>query len=175
MTCSIEGCEKNVMARGWCSQHYSRWRRQGDANAAPKKRGGRTRGETVHGTSNAYSSHGCRCEECKAWAYEYRYEWNRKNRRARADIRRKSLYGVDGEQYDRMLAAQNGGCAICGQERPDSRNLMVDHCHATDAVRGLLCARCNTGLGMFADDSDRLLATAAYLLQHSNVLGSLDA
>ena len=50
--------------------------------------------------------------------------------------------GVTTEVYERMLASQGGGCAICGNE-PKTRRLHVDHDHATGRVRGLLCHRCN--------------------------------
>lgn len=50
--------------------------------------------------------------------------------------------GVTDEQYERLLAAQGGGCAICGAT-PKTRRLHVDHDHKTGAVRGLLCYRCN--------------------------------
>lgn len=62
-------------------------------------------------------------------------------------------YGLTLEDYDRMLRAQNGVCAICSlPERSKSRNgtiqpLAIDHDHETGQVRGLLCARCNAVLG----------------------------
>lgn len=49
--------------------------------------------------------------------------------------------------YDALLAAQGGRCAICGA-RPGRRNLAVDHDHATGKVRGLLCTTCNVKLGV---------------------------
>lgn len=76
-------------------------------------------------------------------------------------------YGITVEQYDAMLAAQGGGCAICG-DPPDGVGragvrLHVDHCHATNRVRGLLCNSCNNGLGRFRDRPELLRAAAAYL------------
>jgi len=64
--------------------------------------------------------------------------------------------------YAAQLEKQGGGCAICGA-RPKSRRLNIDHEHGTGAVRGLLCPRCNRGLGWFADQPYRLEGAALYL------------
>lgn len=64
-----------------------------------------------------------------------------------------------------MLAAQNGGCAICGATEPGGRTryFPVDHCHTTGIVRGLLCTKCNRGLGLFNDDPERVARAVMYL------------
>jgi hypothetical protein len=62
----------------------------------------------------------------------------------RKPARAKEL-GVSDAEYDRLLEAQDGGCAICGAT-PKTRRLHVDHDHHTGAVRGLLCHRCNRAL-----------------------------
>jgi Recombination endonuclease VII len=72
-------------------------------------------------------------------------------------------YGITPEQHQSMLDAQNGACAICKQALGSP---YVDHCHATGKVRGLLCMKCNTGIGMLADSAERLEAAAAYLRRH---------
>jgi hypothetical protein len=73
-------------------------------------------------------------------------------------------FGITVEDYDRMAAEQNGGCAICGTTEPGGRGVFhVDHCHDSGKVRGLLCTGCNTGLGQFKDDPTRLLAAVEYL------------
>ena len=72
-----------------------------------------------------------------------------------------SKYGMSAADYDRMNDAQGGRCAICG-DKPE-RRLVVDHCHATGAVRGLLCGGCNSALGMVKDRSFALAAAARYL------------
>lgn len=85
-------------------------------------------------------------------------------------INRLARFGLTPEQYQEMLDAQGGVCAIC--ERPercrDSRNgrikaFAVDHDHDTGAVRGLLCQNCNKGIGNLGDSADTLIAAAAYL------------
>jgi hypothetical protein len=79
-------------------------------------------------------------------------------------------YGITIEQYDAMLEAQGGVCAIC--KRPpkggntSSKNLNVDHDHKTGERRGLLCNDCNPALGKFQDSPQLLRAAAAYLENH---------
>lgn len=63
--------------------------------------------------------------------------------------RRKYLYGLTAETYDALLRAQDGKCAMCEFPPPAGKTLHVDHDHATGAVRGLLCAGCNIGLGAY--------------------------
>ena len=43
------------------------------------------------------------------------------------------------------------------------KRLTVDHNHETNTIRGLLCSNCNTGLGMFSDNPELLIAAAEYL------------
>jgi hypothetical protein len=81
----------------------------------------------------------------------------REGRRAR----RWKKYGLGAADYRRMLAAQGGVCAIC--RRKAKRWLCVDHCHETQQVRGLLCDKCNTALGLFDDDADRMRTAGGYV------------
>ena len=74
----------------------------------------------------------------------------------------KVRYGITFADYDAMLMKQDGRCAIC-RKPPKGRYLHVDHDHETGAVRGLLCARCNTALGHINDDKNRLLGLIEYL------------
>ena len=71
-------------------------------------------------------------------------------------------YGLTVEQYDEMDKKQNHVCAIC-HIRPQNRRLAIDHNHATNEVRALLCDRCNRGLGYFQEVPERLRLAAEYL------------
>ena len=72
--------------------------------------------------------------------------------------------------YKRLLEQQGGACAICKDPPPPGRRLNVDHCHSTEQVRGLLCSRCNHGLGNFRDNIDFLFGAMAYLVADRPVL-----
>jgi len=75
----------------------------------------------------------------------------------------KSRFGITINQYEMMLERQHYGCKICGQQCTTGRSLAVDHCHQTGRIRGLLCSKCNQGLGMFNDDVNRMNLAAQYL------------
>ena len=97
------------------------------------------------------------CKTCRA-------EKNPSTEESR-DYHYKRKYGITLETYELMLRAQDYTCAICGTAAVKSRNkkLVVDHCHDTGKVRGLLCNKCNVGLGQFGDNKEVLLKALAYL------------
>lgn len=107
------------------------------------------------------------CKPCKVIANRYKRIANKEHF---LHIERKSKfkkqYGITIEQYQEMLTAQGGGCAICGTKTPSNRTkyFAVDHCHTTGKVRGLLCTKCNRGLGLFNDRTDLLKLATTYLL-----------
>lgn len=77
--------------------------------------------------------------------------------------RRVERYGISPEQFDEMMRRQAGGCAACGYELQGGRMTHIDHCHASGAVRGLLCLPCNLALGYLKDDPERIQGLLAYL------------
>jgi hypothetical protein len=81
---------------------------------------------------------------------------------------RKARYGISREEYVALRKKQKNKCAICGNAeqrkvRGKVTELSVDHCHNTGKVRALLCFSCNSGLGSFKDDIDRLRKAVDYL------------
>lgn len=78
------------------------------------------------------------------------------------------------DDYDQMHAEQDGKCKICGDVQrlkdgtPTGKWLCVDHCHDCMVCRGLLCHFCNTGIGWFEEDLDRMRAALAYVEAHQN-------
>lgn len=79
-------------------------------------------------------------------------------------------YGLTLETYEWIYQAQQGCCLIC---RDHHSVLLVDHCHSTHQIRGLLCHSCNTGLGMFRDCPKRLAAAIEYLGEKDRSLEEL--
>lgn len=101
----------------------------------------------------------------------------RKLERAKKYARRtkyRIYYGITVDEYDRMLARQQGRCAICKRKQEETRTpqkrLGVDHSHATRKVRELLCQHCNLILGFAGDDANVLVRSAIYLVKHGGKL-----
>jgi len=79
--------------------------------------------------------------------------------------RLRKAYGLSQQDYEQMCEVQEDRCAICGERPRKERDFCVDHDHVTGKVRGLLCRRCNLGLGNLRDDPMLLRQAAAYLEQ----------
>jgi hypothetical protein len=83
----------------------------------------------------------------------------------------KKNYGLTMEAYEALLSAQGHACAICRDPIKDclpgeglrGRSASVDHDHGTGAIRGILCVKCNAGLGQFRDNENFLGAAISYL------------
>ena len=76
--------------------------------------------------------------------------------------------GCSAEMYEELLVKQNECCAICGKLETAVRNgkpkqLCADHDHVTKEVRGLLCMKCNLGIGYLNDDVLLLESAISYL------------
>ncbi|MFA6082647.1 MAG: endonuclease VII domain-containing protein [Patescibacteria group bacterium] len=122
-------------------------------------------------------------EEKRAYGRNY-YKRNRKKLLAKANTyhnlhkeerirksyewRLKTRYNLTEAQYEQMIEAQQGYCALC-KNKPTGR-LCVDHNHKTGKVRELLCVRCNAGLGNFTESLDKLYSAIEYLKKHNNLL-----
>ena len=87
-----------------------------------------------------------------------RPSWSKSARRRRSFERR---YGISLEVRDEMAEAQGGRCLICKRKV----RLCVDHDHESGVVRGLLCYRCNVGLGYFKEDPKLLRKAIRYLME----------
>lgn len=84
----------------------------------------------------------------------------------------KSRYGISYQEYESMYTRQAGKCAICTNTLPlgGYRGLYVDHCHSTNVIRGLLCPRCNSGIGSFEDSIEMLQKAIEYLKPYQHAV-----
>ena len=104
---------------------------------------------------------GTECRACDRAACKARYQ---RTKGQRKDAFLRNTYGLSLAEYDRKLADQNGGCAICAKTPEENGlRLAVDHNHRTGEVRGLLCSQCNKGIGNLGDSPQRLRQAALYL------------
>jgi len=71
----------------------------------------------------------------------------------------KSRYGMSLRDFEDLKMEQNGKCRICLEQKP----LVIDHCHKTGIIRGLLCHRCNLSIGSFKDNSNLLIRAAHHV------------
>lgn len=113
--------------------------------------------------SRAIRGAGGRRAKCKQCHKDYGIRFGLLDPRSKHRKKIKYLYGLTLEQYDAMLVAQNGQCAICSKHMDKPH---VDHCHATGDVRELLCRNCNHGIGNFKDNTEHLSRAIEYLARH---------
>jgi hypothetical protein len=120
--------------------------------------------------TNAYHKRYRNTEEGAAATRRARLNYKLKPDNVLRDAQNKSewarfkKYGMVKSDYAKMLNDQAYQCLICSKHHSKTKfGLVVDHCHLTGQVRGLLCDSCNRGLGFFTDSADTLTAAANYL------------
>src|ERR1035437_9490508 len=178
-TCSAEGCQKAGFAKGLCPFHYGKSRRPlisvwnslrarnpGEFPAgwqsfdvflsdvgerpAPSHPLRRRDSAAPYSKSNVFWMDAVGLERGERGSDEYR-KYARE-----AHLRGK--FKITGVEYDAILESQGGVCAICRKADARTHHLTgnpimmhVDHCHASDQIRGILCYRCNTAIGLLDD------------------------
>ena len=127
---------------------------------------GETKPLSEYYVNNFGNLHG-KCKKCYIKKGQERYDPVKKRNE---NLRRN--YGITLTEYDEMLESQSGKCKICGTTNPGGRKdtdvFVVDHCHDSDEVRGLLCHGCNTALGLVKDNPEVLHKMIAYLKKHQS-------
>ena len=112
------------------------------------RNGGRAKKATCH-PDRLQAANGL-CREC--------YRNLHDNKVKAIKVRRLKKYKLSEDLYNEMYDRQKGECAICEGEIE-----VVDHCHKTLNIRGLLCRKCNTGIGHFRDSVEYLKSAIIYL------------
>ena len=176
-----EHCSKKCYLKAW-SRKNKEWKAEREAdtrNQLPVAPVCKKCGEPKAWVKDASSVRGyrfkcvpCRKATCAANYYsrspEERKEIYLKNYdpEKQRRIMLKSKFGITLEQWDEIYERQGGVCWMCGHDGKGIHKwnrLMVDHCHSTGEVRGLLCHHCNAGLGHFKDDPLLLQRAMDYL------------
>lgn len=101
-------------------------------------------------------------EQLKKWRVNTRPKRLEHFQRYEREKNLKSNYGISIDDFDRLLASQDGRCAICETPNPQ-RFWHIDHDHSTGEIRGILCNLCNVGLGAFKDNRHSLKMAEIYL------------
>lgn len=101
---------------------------------------------------------------------KYQKEWNKKNPEKQRKSYLKSMYGLGWEMYLFLYKKQEGLCKICSvplklhnTDDDHKETVHIDHCHTTGKIRGLLCNKCNSGLGFFKENQEYLKKAIEYL------------
>lgn len=168
-SCDFEGCGRPYCRNGLCFTHA---KQRDDGMPLSPIRGWRIRHERDRQGRKL-------CIGCEVWLPEDSFGRNEKNsdgfgtycRPCMRDRQRERSYGIPGQRYRELLAAQGGVCAVCRGVCGTGRDLAVDHDHACcpgdkscgKCVRGLLCGNCNMGIGLLKEDPVRLEAAIGYL------------
>ena len=121
-----------------------------------------------------------RVTQCKVCVARKSKDWYINNKsRSRANRQRYSIekYGISLKQYQAMVAFQDNLCRICRQGPSDGDRLYIDHNHMFDVgdpsgIRGLLCQKCNSGLGMVNDSIETLEGVRDYLLSFASQMSA---
>ncbi len=113
---------------------------------------------------------GMNSEDQKAYLRQWAREDRKRNPDKYKDISLKRQYGISLDDFNKMSEEQQGKCAICRKKETaldprtkQPRELAVDHCHNKGHIRGLLCSKCNIGLGAFKDSTELLQTAIDYL------------
>lgn len=111
------------------------------------------------------------CKECRSEVYKLNKEHKPKRinlryldpdefRKVSKSLSYKRRYDITIEKFEELLQSQGSTCAICKQSTDD---MCIDHDHTTGKVRGVLCRKCNMGLGLFKDNKEYLKNAIQYL------------
>lgn len=103
----------------------------------------------------------------------YHFRKNSSKKQDNKVTQRKYKYGINNDTFEKMILNCNNSCEICGLTFDFGKRYstpFIDHCHKTGEIRGLLCSKCNSGIG-FLKDSEVLISNALnYILKYSTCI-----
>lgn len=154
------GAERTYCSRKCTSAHGEELKRQRGADREPRR--------CACGSTDVAGVGIPACPDCKKDRRSPAAEQRRKDRERRRTLAR---YGLTPAEYDGLVKRQRNRCAICRTTKvggPPTRSgyWHIDHDHVTGQVRGLLCGKCNTAIGLLQDDPDILAAATRYVAKH---------
>lgn len=124
------------------------------------------RGHDLKITRKSHPNGDTYCSKCKS----IRHDDFRKNPKNKEKINLytrkyiiKKMYGIDFNEYNNLLLIQNNKCAICKSYNRCSKSFSIDHDHKTGKVRGLLCSKCNTAIGLLDESEESMINAINYL------------
>lgn len=101
----------------------------------------------------------------REWISKKNKEYRQRNPEVVKNNKLKKTFGITLEEYTKILTEQGGVCAVC-KKSPQTKYLAVDHCHKSERIRGLLCAQCNTALGLLQDSLEIIQRLAEYVINN---------
>lgn len=100
---------------------------------------------------------------------EYQQKWRDSNKEKIKESFIKYRYKVTIEEVNSIFENQGMCCAICGTDTPTKKGWCIDHCHNTGLVRGVLCSKCNTAIGLLDENIDTMTSAIEYIIKHNNI------
>ena len=137
-TCIDDECNNNAISKGYCDKHYRRFKKKGTSKILQRKQ--------------VCKIDGCQSKHlAKSLCYTHYWMSAKKVK-------------ID-HKADMLIKTHSGLCDICGLDNSGSsgRRLAIDHDHKTGTVRGMLCQKCNVGLGNFNDNPELLAKAIRYI------------
>lgn len=150
---SLSTChpERLMQARGLCKPCYDKWLKANNPGYKERQKSNTTAWSKLHPEKRREYS----AKSIAKKKLDPNYDFKNRDRALRRQ------YGISVQEYEQILAAQGGGCAIC-ERKQGARKLHVDHCHKTGRVRGVLCHQCNWYFGTIDRGKNIISSQAGY-------------
>ena len=99
---------------------------------------------------------------------EYQKEYRKNNKDKIKNTNILWRYSISSQEADEMFMQQGCKCAICSKVIIKTKDRHIDHCHSSGQVRGILCAKCNTAIGLLNEDTNIMISAISYVAKHND-------